>query len=283
MGLPDLSMLWESDDPAEQLSRRFGFRGGASVAEWVADALQRRWALDVMGCDRVVISAWNVMAWVVAGDQRLIAKWSALPQRFARLADTARVVAWLDSQGIPVAVPIPATDGRLLVEFGNDAKGRLRSRLPLPGSRFLVGVLPVIEGDLLDINDPAQVADAGRMLATVHEALADYPEQVGGRRPQGQEQLVHNDFRSANLLHDGTRITAVLDLEEVSYGTRVGDLARAAVLLGTRYRQWRPASHEVRSTFVAAYNERARAALTNAEREEFEALVAANLKENWWA
>lgn len=282
-GSPDLSMLWESDDPAEQLSRRFGFRGGAAVAEWVAAVLQRRWGLDVTGCDRVVISSWNAMAWVVAGDQRLIAKWSALPHRFARLADAARVVTWLDSRGIPVAAPIPATDGRLLVELGNEARGRLGSRLPLPGSRFLLGVLPVIEGDLLDINDPAQVADAGRMLAAVHEALASYPDQVGGRRPREREQLVHNDFRSANILHDGTSITAVLDLEEVKYGTRVADLARAAVLLGTRYRHWRPASQDVRAAFVAAYNEHARAALTNAEREEFEELVAANLKENWWA
>jgi homoserine kinase type II len=276
-------MLWESVDPTEQLARRFGFRDSASVAEWVADALQRRWELDVTSCDRVVISDWNVMAWVMANERRLIAKWSALPQRFARLGDSARIVSWLDSRGIPVAAPIPAADGRLLVEFDNDAKGRVKSRLPLPESRFLLGVLPAIEGDLLDLNDPVQVTDAGQMLAAVHEALASYPHQVGGRRSEGQEQLVHNDFRSANVLHNGTRITAVLDLEEVTYDTRVADLAKAAVLLGTRYRDWGPTSEGAREAFVAAYTEHTQAALTTAEQQELEARIAAVLGRMGWA
>jgi len=283
MGSPALSMLWESDDPAEQLERRFGFGGGASVAEWVAEVLQRGWELDVTGCERVVISAWNVMAWVLVGNRRVIAKWSALPPRFSRLEDAAQVVAWLDGRGIPVASPIPALDGRLLVEFANDAKGRFTSRLPLPGSRFLLGVLPVLDGDLLDITDPEHVTDAGRMLAAVHEALASYPHRVGRGGPKGREQLVHNDFRSANVLHDGTRITAVLDLEEVTYGTRIADLARASVLLGTRYRNWRPTTDDVRDAFVTAYGEHAQAALTQAEREQFDELVLMNLNQKWWA
>ena len=42
------------------------------------------------------------------------------------------------------------------------------------------------------------------------------------RRPvDPKEQLVHNDFRSANVLHDGTGITAVLDFEEVAYRSRL--------------------------------------------------------------
>jgi homoserine kinase type II len=282
MESPALSMLWEEDDPAERLTRRFGFRGAPSVAQWVADVLQRGWGLEVTDCERVVISSWNVMAWVRVGNRRFIAKWSALPHRFSRLEDAARVVAWLDGHGIPVAVPIPALDGRLLVALGNGAKGRLRSRLPLPGTRFLVGVLPVLDGDLLDVGDLGQVTDAGRMLAAVHEALASYPDHVGGRGPNGREQLVHNDFRSANILHDGSRITAVLDLEEVAYGTRIADLARAAVLLGTRYRQWRPTSEEVRETFVAAYSEHAQAALTDVDRKDLDELIAANLKQKWW-
>jgi homoserine kinase type II len=70
------------------------------------------------------------------------------------------------------------------------------------------------------------------MLATVHDALAAYPHQTprGGVRPE-PKQLVHNDFRSANILHEGTKITAVLDLEELTYDTRVADLAKSAVLL----------------------------------------------------
>ena len=276
-------MLWETVDPLEQLERRFGFRGAADASDWVADVLDRHWGLTVTHCERLVISSWNVMAWIVAGDRRLVAKWSALPPRFARLQDTANVVAWLDGSGIPVAAPIPARDGRLLVELANLARGRVRSRLPLPGSRFLLGVLPVVQGDLLDIGDEAQVVDAGRMLAALHEALAACPHTVGRRNRKPGEQLVHNDFRSANVLHDGTKVTAVLDLEELGYGARIADVARAAVLLGTRYRNWRPAAKEVRDRFIGAYDQATRTRLTPDEWAAFDELVASNLHEKWWS
>jgi homoserine kinase type II len=198
-------MLWETADPTEQLTRRFGFLDGPSAVGWVADSLQRQWQLQVTGCDRLVISAWNAMAWVTADDRRLIAKWSALPQLFANLLDAARVTTWLERCGLPVAAPIPATDDRLLVEVPTQAEGHVHARRPLGESRALLGVTPVVDGDLLDSDDLGQVTDAGQMLAAVHEALAAYPDEVGGRRPRGQEQLVHNDFRSANILHDGAR------------------------------------------------------------------------------
>jgi homoserine kinase type II len=55
-------------------------------------------------------------------------------------------------------------------------------------------------------------------------------------------QLVHNDFRAVNALHDGNRITAVSDFEEIKPDTRVADLAKAAVLPAARYRVWGPTS-----------------------------------------
>src|SRR6266576_2032230 len=185
-------MLWEPHDPADQLARRFGFKSGASVADWVGEALGRHWALDVNGCHRVVISSWNALAFIEADNKQLIAKWSAVPQRFTRLKDAATVVAWIESCGIPVAAAIPTTDGHLTVELSNPARGAVRSRLPLPGSRFLLSVVPVIVGDLLDISDADHVTEAGRMLAALHEALASYPNSVAGGRPKGREQLVHN-------------------------------------------------------------------------------------------
>lgn len=275
-------MLWESVDPHDRLAERFGFLDAATAAEWVGDALQSHWHMDVTRCDRLVISDWNVMAWVTADDRRLIAKWSAAPKRFARLVAAAHVAAWLETQGVPVPAPIPATDGRLLVEFGRAGNGWLRSRLPLPGSRSLLGVFPVLEGNLLDVDDPAQVADAGRMLAIVHERLAAYPDRVGRRRPSAQQQLVHNDFRSANILHDGMKITAVLDLEEITYEARVADIAKSAVLLGTRYRDWGPTSNDVRTAYVAAYNEQARNPLTKAEKQQLEERTAAVLTGMGW-
>jgi len=276
-------MLWESADAGQALTRRFGFRDGPSAAAWVADVLDRYWRLDVVRCDRLVISDRNVMAWVLAGGRPVIAKWSSVPHRFSRLEDAARVVAWLDTQAVPVAAPIAATDGRLLVEIGNGARGQLRSRLPLPGSRFLVGVLPVVEGDLLDVDDPGHVDDAGRMLATMHQALAGYPGRHGRRRRGERAQLLHNDFRSANILHDGTRISAVLDFEEITCDARVADIAKSAVLLGTRYRNWGPTSESVRAAYVNAYDRQADERLSTAERQEVDARVAALLKRFGWA
>ncbi len=275
-------MLWESADPGQQLTKRFGFRDGAAAAEWVADTLDTCWQLPLVRCDRLVISGRNVMAWVQSEDRPLIVKWSSFPKRFARLRDAARVVAWLDAEAVPVAAPIAASDGRMLVELGNDAAGKLRSRMPLPGSRFLVGVLPMVDGDLLSADDPGQIDDAGRLLATLHQTLAAYPGQVRGGGRGGRRQLVHNDFRSANVLHDGTRISAVLDFEEITYATRAGDLAKAAVLLATRYRDWGPTSETVRTAFLRAYDDEARDPLSSSERREIEQRVAALLKSFGW-
>ncbi|MGH3848370.1 MAG: phosphotransferase [Pseudonocardiaceae bacterium] len=252
MAVPLVSMLWESVDPAVALTERFGFADPASAAGWMGDALGDTWAIAMRHCDRLVISARNLLAWITTDDRRLIAKLSVRPALFQRLAETTTLTMWLQASGIPVAAPIPARDGRLRVELDNVS----------------LGVSPVIDGDLLDVADLAQVTEAGRMLATLHEALASYPGLIGGRRPTGPEQLVHNDFRSANILHNGRSITAVLDFEEVTYSTRVADLAKAMILLGTRYHDWGPTSELVRETFVAGY--RGQAPLTSVEQNELQ-------------
>lgn len=144
-----------------------------------------------------------------------------------------------------------------------------------------LGVFPVIDGDLLDAGDPAQVTEAGRMLATLHDAMAAYPRHIGGGPSARHEQLVHNDFRSANLLHDGAGITAVLDFEEVTYRSRVSDLAKATALLGTRYHEWGPTSQLVRETFVGAYCDQA--PLTNAEQGQLQSGIEAVMKHFGWA
>jgi homoserine kinase type II len=231
----------------------------------MGDALWDTWVIAVDDCDRLVISAGNLLAWITTGDRRLIAKWSVSPWLFHRLADTAALTMWLQASGIPVAAPIPARDGRLRVELNNVS----------------LGVYPVIDGDLLDVGDPVQVTEAGQMLATLHKALACYPHRIDGGRSTRREQLVHNDFRSANILHDGRGITAVLDFEEVTYRTRVADLAKATVLLGTRYHNWHPTSQLVRETFVAAYRDEA--PLTSAEQSELQGGITAVLAHLGWA
>lgn len=262
---PQLSMLWEPADPGEALSQRFGFADAASAAGWTGDVLWDTWAIAVQDCDRLVISGGNLMAWITADGRRLIAKWSAVPALFQRLADTTALTLWLHHRGIPVAAPVPASDGRLRAELGNVS----------------LGVFPVVRGGLLDVADLAQVAEAGRMLAALHDAMAAYPRPVGGRTPARHEQFVHNDFRSANILHDGSGITAVLDFEEVACLPKVADLAKAAVLLGTRYHGWAPASQVARETFVAAYCERA--PLTSTERDRLRGGVEAVMRHFGWA
>jgi homoserine kinase type II len=262
---PVVSMLWESVDPTAALSERFGFADALSAAGWMGDALLNTWSIAVHDFDRLVISDRNLLAWLTAADRRLIAKLSASPSLFQRLADTATLRMWLQTYGIPVAAPIPTGDGRLQVKLGNVS----------------LGVSPVIVGDLLDVSDAAQVTEAGRMLATLHEALAAYPHRIDAGRPAGREQLVHNDFRSANILRRGTGITAVLDFEDVTYRTRVSDLAKAAVLLGTRYHDWGPTSPVVRDAFVAAYGEQT--PLAGIEQNELRRGITTVLTHFGWA
>jgi hypothetical protein len=44
---PVVTMLWESVDPAKNLTKRFGFRSGPAAAEWVADVLESNWGLPL--------------------------------------------------------------------------------------------------------------------------------------------------------------------------------------------------------------------------------------------
>jgi homoserine kinase type II len=278
-----VTMLWESTDPHEALTKRFGFRDAPEAAEWIAEVLAQHWDLDLTSCGRLVISDHNILAWIEADRRRLIMKWSALPRRFAHVRQAAGLVAWLDTTEIPVVAPIPAVDGELLVELGNPSEGRARTRLPLPGSRFLIGLLPVASGELLSVQDPTQVEAAGQMLATLHETLAGYPDRPRGRARRRGAQLVHNDFRSANLLHDGDGICAVLDFEEIEQDTRTADLGKAAVLLATQHRDWGPTSALVRAAFVDAYDPHAQEPLTAAERRALDDAVAKHLHAFGWA
>ena len=88
----------------------------------MGDALWDSWAIAVDDCDRLVISAGNMLAWITTDDRRLIAK-GLLPKLFERLADTAALTTWLHASGIPVAAPIPASDGRLRVELNHGSLG----------------------------------------------------------------------------------------------------------------------------------------------------------------
>ena len=69
----------------------------------------------------------------------------------------------------------------------------------------------------------------------------------------------------------GPEIAAVIDFEEARLGYRVDGLARSAVMLGTRFRDWGPVSAEVRETFCAGYQSVRR--LTPVEAHWWDVLV----------
>ncbi|MEV4757150.1 phosphotransferase [Micromonospora sp. NPDC049559] len=274
---PVLEMLWEARDPRQALDGRFGFGRAEAAGRWVADTLDEHWGVRVDSCERIVMSGGNALAWVGTRSGRLLAKWSVVPGRFSRLAEVARLTSWLDRHGLPVSAPVPARDGRLQAEVDGVSMGLQR----------------VIEGDLLDTADPDQVRAAGAALARLQEALAAYPEadrfraldvacEPLTRRVTGwldaraghlpaaardvlrglvaaapadrlPRQLVHFDFRSANVLFAGGEVTAILDFEETRHEHRLVELARAAILLGTRYHDWGPVPAEVRTRFLAGY------------------------------
>ncbi|MGA8112802.1 MAG: phosphotransferase [Actinocatenispora sp.] len=274
---PVLEMLWETHDPHDALDERFGFRDGESAGRWVAATLDEYWGVRIHSCERIVISHLNALAWVATPSGRLLAKWSVVPELFPRLSEMARLTRWLDGEGLPVSVPLPARDGRLQVEFDGVSMCLQRE----------------IDGALLDIADPDQVRAAGAVLARLQDALAAYPDadrvaalsgppepltaRITAWLDSGAEQvpatardtlrglladappdrlpvqLGHHDIRSANILCSGAQVAAVIDFEDARIDHRIVELARAAVLLGTRFRNWAPVSTEVRAEFLAGY------------------------------
>lgn len=274
---PVLEMLWEAQNPHHTLDGRFGFSDGQAAGRWIADTLDEHWGVRVDSCERIVMSGGNALAWVATPPGRLLAKWSVVPERFPRLAATARLSNWLHGQGLPVSAPVPAQDGRLQVE----------------ADRVSMGLQREIVGDLLDTADLHQVRAAGAVLARLQDALAAYPDAdqipafavasqpltarvtdwldsradhapvaardilrglVAGAPPDRLAwQLVHFDFRSANILCAGGDVVGIIDFEEARYEHRLVDLARSAIMLGTRYHNWGPVSAEVRAAFLTGY------------------------------
>lgn len=257
-------MLWEAVDSTVALTTRFGFTDASHASTWFGETLSEAWDLHIDSCDRLVISASKLLAWLTVDGKGYVAKSAVDTALFERLADIDALIAWLDGEGIPVAAPIAATNGQLRVDRGD----------------FSVGLYPLVAGNLLDVDDVAQVDAAGRMLARIHRALKTYPRGFADGPSSEEHQLVHGDFRSANILQNDSGITAILDFDEASYRSRAAELGQSAVLLGTRYHNWRPTTPATREVFASAYNEVS--PLTSAERDEFGRVVLAVLEHFGW-
>lgn len=261
---PELQMLWESVEPTTALAERFGFAGVDAAAVWLSETLRDAWALDVESCDCLVMSASKLLAWVTIDGESFVAKCAVDPPLFPGLAEIDTLIAWLDAEGVPVAAPVRSRDGGLRVER----------------DRISVGLYPAIKGDPLDVEDGHQRVAAGRTLALLHEALAAYPPRLTAV-PGETGQLVHGDFRSANVLQRHGEIAAILDFDEACYQDRAWEVGRSAVLLGTKYHDWRPMSLANRATFIAAYSEVA--PLTDSQRDSIDGVANAVLRHFGWS
>jgi homoserine kinase type II len=278
-------MLWETTDPREVLSTRFGHRDADAAATWVACSLHAYWGLAVDGCERIVMSSHNALAWVTTPAGPMVLKWSVAVDLFPRQAALARLTGWLTRRGLPTSHPVAAVDGSLQVVVDGASLSLQRQ----------------IVGHHLDTTQTAEVREAGLVLGRLHGALTAYPEEIPGltappeplsrqindwldsgpdhipaealdglRRltsdaAQGDlpTQLLHGDYRSANILVAGSRIVAVIDFEEARIDHRVTELARSAVLLGTRFHDWGPVPARVHATLLEGYESHRR--LTPAE------------------
>lgn len=295
------TMLWESTDAPLALRQRFRFDSAAAVVEWLTTTLATTYAIPVQAVDRLVISDANLLAWISTADGFLFAKCCALPGRHVRLATIADLLCWLDAQGLPVSVPLPSVEGarqvrcdHLTVGLQRLIPGQLLDPTDLVQAQAAGVILARLHQALARYPDAAALAVAApqapslqldeRILAwakvyvtrTNSQALmadchALTANLTTATLPLLPPQLVHSDYRAANLLwHEGA-LSAVLDFEELSWGHRVNDLAWAAVHLGTRFHHWRPVAPVVHEAFRTGYE--SLQPLTAAEADWFPLLM----------
>ncbi|AYJ48008.1 phosphotransferase enzyme family protein [Rhodococcus sp. P1Y] len=267
-----LSMLWESVDPTDALRERFGFDSLDALSEWVSASLRKNWGIRSGECSRVVISDRNAIVWVSSDAGNLVVKWSCARDRFGALEASTALVRVCADHGVPVAAPIRTVDGldRVIVDA------------------LSVTVQSELIGHWLDVTDHAAVFSAGARLADVHRALegvhrnaaqpavelrsrieAWLADRDHGAAPDASRrlaesmsdvpdlgddvQLVHNDFRAANILIRDSEVVGVLDFDEVVLGHRVNDLAKACTYLGTLFTDWGPTPSSVQQMLRAGY------------------------------
>jgi homoserine kinase type II len=286
--LPRVEMLWESEDPLIAL-KKFGFQTPGEASNWVLEVVATLWNVTAVSCERVVLSALNALAWLRTNDGDRIAKWSIYEPRFEFLSEAAKLTSWLDAQRVPVSAPIPARSGRLraqadgaLIELQSVCPGELLdvvdpSQVSAAGATLAqlheaLARYPDVEGVVAAGDDaawPRRLTNGdvrGPLAGRIDEWLAANGDRVPAdlalalrgqldvspliERPL---QLVHNDYRSANVICQSGEVSAVLDFEEVRMDQAVVDVAWAAVMLGTRFRNWRPTPQKVMSTFLKGY------------------------------
>lgn len=231
----------------------------------------------------MVISSHSAIVWIRSHDGEWVMKWSGARPLFPRLAYSTEVMARLAARGLPVAAPHPLAGGQVRVVV--EAPGRELSVCILPevagewldvddaeavrvaGASLAELHLALSEEPLGELPAPVRSGLRERVVAWLANAdhghdpaaserlrdlLAATPES-DQRGLQSTPQLLHGDWRAANILTRGSDVVAVLDFDDMEVGTRVDELARSAVYLRTRFRDWQPTSPTARQTFRAGY------------------------------
>ncbi len=274
------TLLWEAEDANRALTKRFQFASADDATRWLVDRVGDVYPVRVISIDRLVISSANLLAWLTTDAGHLLVKCCALVSFHQRLQNVATLLHWLAQRGIPVSVPLLTHmgEGQIICDHLSLGVQRvIAGDLLEPtqrGQAQAAGVtLAYLHNALAryphaaDFTPPAPMASLKTMIQTWADkkgaALVD-PELVAGlnaieqRLPSlGEDklatQLVHNDYRAANLLWHDDQIAAVLDFEELGWGYRLYDLTWAAIHLGTRFHHWGPVAPEVHKAFLDSY------------------------------
>lgn len=236
--------------------------------------------LGVYGRSRLAIRAYNLLLWLTTSAGARFAKYHSDLDAHNRLTKVADLLVWLAQQQMPVSVPLLSCAGTRQVRKDHlsigvqrlipgtlldtavveqvHAAGLTLAQLhrtlaayphatnfvpasPLPNLAEMIGRWAENKGRAID--DPVLLAGIKTLLRSLE---ADPTSAL-------MPQLVHRDYRAANILWHGGTIAAVLDFEDLLWSYRINDLAWSAVHLGTRYHHWGPVSEEVHTAFLAAY------------------------------
>lgn len=286
-----LTMLWETDDPEIALTDRFGFHDRSHAQTWLSATLDEVWGIEIGECTRMVISDHNAIAWATSPQHGpLVVKWSMEAGLFDRLQATTSVLSQLAEAGVPVASPVHSADGSVRVVVSGPHCPLSLAVLPeLSGDWLDPSDLSAVAaagraladlhghlGEISEVPPPLRqrtsrrdrtvssaagglrhridswLAQSGANLApeastTLRSLLETAPEL------EDTPQLIHRDFRSANILVDGSAIAAILDFDEMTCDHRIRDLAQASVYLGTRFRSWAPTEREAQTALLTGY------------------------------
>ncbi|UVI35116.1 phosphotransferase [Brevibacterium spongiae] len=224
---------------------------------------------------------------------RLVVKWSMETGLFDRLHATTTVLSHLSETGAPVAPPVHNRDGSVrtvvdgprcplsvavlpelagqwldttdldAVAAAGRALAELHNRLgevidvPAPLARGEVPRRSAVGVSAAEPEDMrgrirSWLAQGGESLAPqASAALADLLESAPAL--EDAPQLIHRDFRAANILVEGCAVTAILDFDEMTVDHRIRDLAQASVYLGTLFHDWAPTERAAQIALCEGY------------------------------